>query len=625
MTPMLLRIKALDQTKTAFKSVKAGLAGVTSSVLNMRNALVLVAGATGFGYLVKQSLNASDQLAKTASKIGTTTDALSRLHHASNLSGVSTDTMNMALQRFVRRTAEASKGTGEAVSALRELGINATDIQRLPLDKRMMVLSDAFANVSSQSDKLRLAFKLFDSEGAGLINMLNNGSGALGDMFSEAEDLGLVLQQMSADGVERANDSIYKLTSIARGLFRQFTASLAPAIEYVSNTLRAILVDAGKTAGGFKSLGDYLATEFIDSLIKGITFFEDAVNGISKGVGNLVTLYKTLTFGYTDQEKQNKALLNQRVEIGKLLLAYQQYENTGKQSSTNVVRAFSDATDALAGTGIELPKINDADFVNKLRQIQISLMEVSDDAGYSAPFQINLRGIVDALQNAKGEIGDFNLGDFAPRQDAIENISQFKQTIDSVLESMPTLEDSFKSFTKGAMNSFTQGFTDAVTGAKNFGDAMKDMAKSVVDSLIKMLVQFYITQPLFNAIAGLGGGGGFQAGASSNSAMNFQGFDGMTGTVAYGGSVSAGQPVKVGENGEELFIPRTNGAVVSNSDLNGGSGVVINQTINLSTGVAQTVKAEVMNMMPQIAKQTKSAVMDARMRGGSFSKSLVGA
>jgi len=620
MTPMLLRIKALDQTKTAFKSVKAGLAGVTSSVLNMRNALVLVAGATGFGYLVKQSLNASDQLAKTASKIGTTTDALSKLHHASELSGVSTDTMNMALQRFVRRTAEASKGTGEAVGALRELGINATDIQRLPLDKRMMVLSDAFANVSSQSDKLRLAFKLFDSEGAGLINMLNNGSGALGDMFSEAEDLGLVLQQMSADGVERANDSIYKLASIARGLFRQFTASLAPAIEQVSNTLRAILVDAGKTAGGFKSLGDYLATGFIDSLIKGVTFFEDAINGIAKGVSNLNTLYKTLTFGYTDQEKQNKALLKQRLAVGDLIKAYEKF---GTSDATQMIFFMKEARKELEGTDIKLPKLDDADFLNKLREIAIGLMEVSDDAGYSAPFQINLRGIVEALQNAKGEIGDFNLGDFAPRQDAIENISQFKQTIDSVLESMPTLEDSFKSFTKGAMNSFTQGFTDAVTGAKNFGDAMKDMAKSVVDSLIKMLAQYYITQPLFNAISGFAGG--YASGSTGNSAMNYQGFDGMTGTVAYGGSVSAGQPYKVGENGEELFIPRTNGAVVSNSDLNSGSGVVINQTINLSTGVAQTVKAEVMNMMPQIAKQTKSAVMDARMRGGSFSKSLVGA
>lgn len=626
MTPMLLRIKALDQTKTAFKSVKAGLAGVTSSVLNMRNALVLVAGATGFGYLVKQSLNASDQLAKTASKIGTTTDALSKLHHASNLSGVSTDTMNMALQRFVRRTAEASKGTGEAVGALRELGINATDIQRLPLDKRMMVLSEAFANVSSQSDKLRLAFKLFDSEGAGLINMLNNGSDALGEMFTEAEDLGLVLEQMSANGVERANDSIYKLTSLARGLFMQFTASLAPAIESISKHFRIMFVESAKLRGGVKSVGDYLAIGFLDSLIAGLTGLEKFINASAVHINKLLALKRRLTGEETEQDKANRKYQEGVELLKELSKEHAEYANAGSLwdlfwdmrdvgvLKNSLKRLFDD---------IELPAYDDPEFQQKLE----SMVKDFESKISHVPegFRANFSKVIELIRSAKGEIGNGSILPPLLPDNEIETVNKFKQTIEDIINKMPTLEDGFKSFTKGAMNSFTQGFTDAVTGAKNFGDAMKDMAKSVVDSLIKMLVQFYITQPLFNAIAGLGGGGGFQAGASSNSAMNYQGFDGMTGTVAYGGSVSAGQPYKVGENGEELFIPRANGAVVSNSDLNGGSGVVINQTINLSTGVAQTVKAEVMNMMPQIAKQTKSAVMDARIRGGSFSKSLVGA
>ena len=74
-----------------------------------------------------------------------------------------------------------------------------------------------------------------------------------------------------------------------------------------------------------------------------------------------------------------------------------------------------------------------------------------------------------------------------------------------------------------------------------------------------------------------------------------------------------------------MFIPNSNGAIVSSDNLGGSSGVVINQTINLSTGVAQTVKAEVMNMMPQIANQTKQAVLDSRQRGGAYSRNLVGA
>ncbi|MGJ8660465.1 MAG: phage tail tape measure C-terminal domain-containing protein [Bacteroidota bacterium] len=612
----LIRIKALDQTKSAFKSVNAGLGSVASKVFNLQNALIGLAGVAGFGYMIKSSLSATDALAKTASKIGTTTDALSKLHHASTLSGVSTDTMNMALQRFTRRVSEASKGTGEAVGALRELGINANDIQRLPLDQRMIVLANAFGDVTSESDKLRLAFKLFDSEGAGLINMLNNGADGLSAMFDEAEDLGLVMRQMSANGVERASDAMYKLTSIASGLFSQFSASLAPAIEFTANALKNILVDTGKTAGGFKALGDYLAIGFIDSLIKGLESFQDLINEMGKGVSKLSYLYKTLTFGFSDDEKKNKLLTEQRNNVANLIAAYQKLD--GGRYGIEMVKMLTDARNSLKGTGIELPKIEDADFLEKMQGIAITLMNTSTALGSDAPFSVNFSKIIKLLKDGKGAIGDLDFSAFVPDETEVTKLTQFSDMIKGLTKDIPDLGESMKDITRGAMDGFTQAFSDAITGAKNFGESIKDLAKSVVDSLIKMLVQYYITKPLFDAISGSFGGG------STSSGTSYQA-DSVVGSLSYGGTVSAGQPYKVGERGAEMFIPNSNGAIVSSDNLGGGSGVVINQTINLSTGVAQTVKAEVMNMMPQIARTTKQAVLDSRQRGGAYSRGLVGA
>ena len=54
----------------------------------------------------------------------------------------------------------------------------------------------------------------------------------------------------------------------------------------------------------------------------------------------------------------------------------------------------------------------------------------------------------------------------------------------------------------------------------------------------------------------------------------------------------------------------------------GGAGVAVYQTINVTTGVQDTVKAEIANLMPQIADASKSAVLDARRRGGSFSRAF---
>ena len=55
----------------------------------------------------------------------------------------------------------------------------------------MQRLADAFGNVTNENDKLRLAFKLFDSEGTAVLNMLESNSEEMGKLFDEAEQLGV--------------------------------------------------------------------------------------------------------------------------------------------------------------------------------------------------------------------------------------------------------------------------------------------------------------------------------------------------------------------------------------------------------------------------------------------------
>ena len=49
---------------------------------------------------------------------------------------------------------------------------------------------------------------------------------------------------------------------------------------------------------------------------------------------------------------------------------------------------------------------------------------------------------------------------------------------------------------------------------------------------------------------------------------------------------------------------------------------MVNQTINVTTGVQQTVRAEIANLMPQISDAAKSAVAEGRMRGGSYGSAM---
>ena len=91
---------------------------------------------------------------------------------------------------------------------------------------------------------------------------------------------------------------------------------------------------------------------------------------------------------------------------------------------------------------------------------------------------------------------------------------------------------------------------------------------------------------------------------------------------AIGGAVQRGNPYIVGERGPELFVPSRTGSIVSNDKMGGGGGVVVQQTINVSTGVQQTVRNEIQTLLPQIAEASKAAVLDARRRGGSFANAF---
>jgi len=111
-------------------------------------------------------------LADTSDKIGLSAAALRGIQEQAALTGVSAETTSMALQRMRRRIAEASVGAGEAQGALRELRLDAKKLASVDADKQFLAIAKAMKEVESSGDRLRLAFKLFDSEGASLVNTL---------------------------------------------------------------------------------------------------------------------------------------------------------------------------------------------------------------------------------------------------------------------------------------------------------------------------------------------------------------------------------------------------------------------------------------------------------------------
>lgn len=239
-----IQIDVLANTQKLVSGMKRAESTVANSAKAMTRAVQAFATVFVGGKLIgaiNRSSTAIDKLGKTAAKLGIGTEELGALHFAAEQSGVSVETLNMALQRSTRRIAEAAQGTGEAVKALKELGLSAEQLNQLSPDEQLNYIADAMQGVASQSDKVRLSMKLFDSEGVSLIQMFSNSSAGLKAYAAEAASLGILLDESMVKGVEAANDANNRLSKSMGVVAQTINVQLAPYIVYAANALVALI------------------------------------------------------------------------------------------------------------------------------------------------------------------------------------------------------------------------------------------------------------------------------------------------------------------------------------------------------------------------------------------------
>lgn len=180
--------------------------------------------------------------------------------------------------------------------------------------------------------------------------------------------------------------------------------------------------------------------------------------------------------------------------------------------------------------------------------------------------------------------------------------------------------DMIQNIGDNALRSLEDSLIGIADGSLSAKDAFKQMAASILRDMLRMQMRAGtsgLSNLFSNTLIGLGGGGDASRVTTGQGGMGPV----LSGPRALGGPVSSGKAYMVGERGPELMIPSSSGRVVPNNKLGGDT---INVSLNISTGVSQTVRAEIANLMPQIANATKGAVLQARQKGGSYSKGLTG-
>lgn len=206
-----------------------------------------------------------DQLQKLNLRIGASTEALSEYNFVASLSGVQFNELATAWQRQTRRIAQAAQGTGEAQGALEQLNLSAGELARLSPEEQFFRIAQAMQGVAEEGDRVALAQKLWDSEGVKLVQIVNQGTGAITAMREEARLLGLTISQDTANAMATYNDEIDRLKFAAQGVSQTLLADLIPGmVETLQGT---------------------------NELIRSMGGAEAILERVGLGVGALATLY----------------------------------------------------------------------------------------------------------------------------------------------------------------------------------------------------------------------------------------------------------------------------------------------------------------------------------------------
>lgn len=222
--------------------------------------------------MIKSQLEQIDTLAKTADKLGITTDKLAEYRYAAELTGNDQKTFDKSLQLMIRGIAEASEGTGTAADAIKLLGLNVEDLINLSPDQQFNAIADSINKLDNQSKKVSIASDLFGARGVGLLNTLNLGSAGLSELSKEAQLAGISISRIEAAQIEAANDSITRAQTAFSGFTQQLTVEVAPIIDEIATRLFGVSTEAG-------GVGE-TATKSFDAVVKGAGVMADGLRGI---------------------------------------------------------------------------------------------------------------------------------------------------------------------------------------------------------------------------------------------------------------------------------------------------------------------------------------------------------
>lgn len=230
-------------TKAETRKMQQSIREVEKSVKSMGNTMRNVAGligisltASAFDSWIRGSVQAAANAGLFAEKIGLTTEELTTFRYIAVQTGSDIQSLDSSMLRLNSRLGAAVSGGGPAANTLKNLGLNAKELLKLPLEERILAISKAMEGLS-RGEQLRSLQNMAGDSARGLINIFQLSKEEISDLTNRAERLGYVYSSEMAKSADTVLTSLNEIRGAFSNLSLQIISEFLPNIESYLNSI----------------------------------------------------------------------------------------------------------------------------------------------------------------------------------------------------------------------------------------------------------------------------------------------------------------------------------------------------------------------------------------------------
>lgn len=621
-----------------------------------------------------------DRLSKAGRRIDATAATMRSLELAASEAGVPISVLANEIQNLGR---ELASGRTSAIEGIEQLGLNLEELQAMSADDRIATIADRVKELGLSADDSSALLRDLGIRNREMVLLLMQGGDAIRAARADIEGYGLAISQVDAEAIEAARDQIGRLSLISSALADALAMELVPRMGELAQSMTDSLREGGLlrrlidglvgnldrltaivgvtvTMFGVRYVAAFAAARIATMTLAGaLLMLRTAIARTGVGLIIVAIAEAVVQFGRLSsaaggsgeafrlladvaREAFSRMALpldlfvaRFRVMTNDLGMRFNEFTLEMLQGWLQVVEGMSfifgglsrsvrmaakeireSIGDAMNRSEEDAESLNEE--LNKtvltleaikgtpLASIQALRSVMRGASGDTAEITLKVEELGGALGNANQsaqELGDTAVDTGFRFFDAHELMNRSLDNYSDNVEKTTAKLRAMQRVGFGLESSMSQSFSNVVRGVESLNDALSNTLGRMIDIMAQEAFRMF-----FRSTIG--------------------GFFGMP-AFANGTSNAPGGLAMVGERGPEM-VNLPSGSRVFDAQKtermmgDGSDEITINQTINLSTGVQQTVRAEVLSLMPQIAEVTKQSVADARRRGGTFASAFGG-